>query len=125
MYENLLNAIEELLDSYAALDEILAEIDRKHSAYTRELGDSIKYRMSADHSTAGKLAGLLQAAAGSTPGKPREEILQLLQSGIVCYTQTFADESSLWHPATRTRRAGIPTHKITAAPTRKEFDDVD
>lgn len=112
--------IEELLDSYAALDEILAEIDRKHSAYTRELGDSIKYRMSADHSTAGKLAGLLQAAAGSTPGKPREEILQLLQSGIVCYTQTFADEASLWHPATRTRRAGIPTHKITAAPPEEE-----
>lgn len=42
--------IYKLMETYSSVQEIVQQIDRKHRAYTRESVDSIKYRMSADHS---------------------------------------------------------------------------
>ena len=66
--------IQELLSSYSSVEEILRQIDRKHRAYTRESVDSIKYRMSADHSIAGKLTELLRAASETAPKQLREAL---------------------------------------------------
>lgn len=104
--------VQELLSGYSHVEEILRQIDRKHRAYTRESVDSIKYRMSADHSIAGKLTALLRALAAAAPGQPREAMLTLLQSGIQCDSQAFADGASLWHPNLRSRRGGAPERRV-------------
>lgn len=100
--------IQELLSSYSSVEEILRQIDRKHRAYTRESVDSIKYRMSADHSIAGKLTELLRAASETAPKQLREAMLARMQEGVQCENQAFADAGSFWHPTVRSRRAGAP-----------------
>ncbi len=110
--EMLLQDIARLQNAYSSVEDILQQIDRKHRAYTRESVDSIKYRMSADHSIAGKLTELLQSYAGAGAGKPKEEMLTLLQRGIQCENQAFADTNSLWKPTVRSRRPGAPTRRI-------------
>lgn len=104
--------VQELLSSYSNVDEILRQIDRKHRAYTRESVDSIKYRMSADHSIAGKLTELLRALSAAAPGQPREAMLEWMQNGIQCENQAFANGASLWHPTIRSRRTGAPNRKV-------------
>ena len=111
--------VQELLSSYSNVEDILRQIDRKHRAYTRESVDSIKYRMSADHSIAGKLTELLRALSETAAGKPRETMLAWMQDGIQCENQAFADGGSLWHPTVRSRRAGAPD-RIVQDPSPEE-----
>lgn len=111
-HEELLRNIAQLQNAYASVEDILQQIDRKHRAYTRESVDSIKYRISADHSIRGKLTELLQAYANAAPGEPKAKMEELLQSGIQCESQAFADNASLWKPTVRSRRPGMPTRKI-------------
>lgn len=106
------HCVQELLSSYSNVEEILRQIDRKHRAYTRESVDSIKYRMSADHSIAGKLTELLRALSEAVPGRRREEMLEWMRRGIQCENQVFADGASLWHPTARSRRTGAPDRKV-------------
>lgn len=118
--EELLQIIAQLQNAYASVEDILRQIDRKHRAYTRESVDSIKYRMSADHSIRGKLTELLQAYAGAAPGKPKAVMEELLQSGIQCESQAFADSASVWKPTVRSRRPGVPARKIEDTPPEIE-----
>ena len=111
--------VQELLNSYSNVEDILRQIDRKHRAYTRESVDSIKYRMSADHSIAGKLTELLRTLSETSPGKQREAMLDLMQKGIQCDNQAFADGGSLWHPTVRSRRSGAPD-RIVQEPSPEE-----
>lgn len=111
--------VQELLSSYSNVGDILRQIDRKHRAYTRESVDSIKYRMSADHSIAGKLTELLRAYAETAAGKPRETLLSWMQDGIQCENQAFTDGGSLWHPTVRSRRIGAPD-RIVQDPSPEE-----
>lgn len=104
--------IQELLSSYSNVEDILRQIDRKHRAYTRESVDSIKYRMSADHSIAGKLTELLRTLSETTAEKQREAMLDWMQKGIQCENQAFADGGSLWHPTVRSRRSGAPDRLV-------------
>lgn len=104
--------IQELMSSYSNVEDILRQIDRKHRAYTRESVDSIKYRMSADHSVAGKLTELLRALSETPAGEQREAMLDWMQKGIQCENQAFADGSSLWHPTVRSRRSGAPDRLV-------------
>ena len=118
----LLADINFLLASYGSLDGLVQEIDRKHRAYTRESVDSIRYRMSADHSIKGKLVGLLNAYANATAGKEQANCLQILQSGIQCENQAYADTASLWHPTVRTRRPDTPSLPVEDLPPETEQD---
>src|SRR5699024_2504599 len=83
--------VQELLNSYSNVEDILRQIDRKHRAYTRESVDSIKYRMSADHSIAGKLTELLRTLSEAAAGKQWEAMMDWMQKGIQCENQAFAD----------------------------------
>ena len=111
--------VQELLNSYSNVEDILRQIDRKHRAYTRESVDSIKYRMSADHSIAGKLTELLRALSEAAAGKQWEAMMDWMQKGIQCENQAFADGGSLWHPTVRSRRNGAPD-RIVQDPSPEE-----
>ena len=112
--------VNELMNSYSNLDEILGQIDRKHRAYTRESVDSMKYRMSVDHSIAGKLTELLRALSAQGNGKLDQGVLELMAQGIQCENQSFADGASLWHPTARSRRGGAPDRRVEDTPPESE-----
>lgn len=109
-----------LLASYGSMEELVQEIDRKHRAYTRESVDSIRYRMSADHSIKGKLTSLLSAYANAPAGKERDECLWLLQNGVQCESQAYADTASLWHPTVRAGRPDTPSLPVENTPPEAE-----
>lgn len=81
--------------------------------------DSIKYRMSADHSIAGKLTELLRTLSEAAAGKQWEAMMDWMQKGIQCENQAFADGGSLWHPTVRSRRNGAPD-RIVQDPSPEE-----
>lgn len=116
--------IYKLMETYSSVQEIVQQIDRKHRAYTRESVDSIKYRMSADHSIHGKLTELLQYYAVSQNSPQEDTALELLQSGICCERQAFADKNSLWHPNRKADRPPMGAHKVTAISAEDESDFV-
>lgn len=110
--KELKQTIYKLMEAYSTVQDIVQQIDRKHRAYTRESVDSIKYRMSADHSIQGKLTELLQFYSASQNSPMEEPALALLQDGIQCDKQAFADKNSLWHPNRKADRVPIEPRKV-------------
>ena len=111
-----------LLEAYSTVQDIVKQIDRKHRAYTRESVDSIKYRMSADHSIQGKLTEMLQYYAASQNSPQEDAALTLLQNGICCGRQAFADKNSLWHPNRKADRVPIEPRKVAPVSAEEEAD---
>lgn len=110
--ETLLADLNYLTSSYQSIDDILYEIDRKHRAYTRESVDSIKYRMTADHSIRGKLSAILSGYAQLPPGEEQDAWMCVMQQAVQCETQAFADSTSPWHPNVRSQRVNTPALPI-------------
>lgn len=114
--EELLSAINNILDVYQSIGGIVNEIDKKHSVYTKRSIETIRYRMTADQTITGKLVALLKAYA-SASGEEVDEILNLLERGINVSRQDFLDGRSLW-------RKNIKSRRVTAEPLSINMDDI-
>ncbi|MDR2795877.1 MAG: DUF5716 family protein [Spirochaetaceae bacterium] len=124
--EEILSAIEYVEDTYSVIGNIINEIDRKHSAYTKNSIEKMTYMMSAGHSVKGKLLEIFKAyqaaEAGEAgegadltegaettalPSKPRRgEIYSKLRKHVNVYRQEFIDGRSLFHKNVLSRRLG-------------------
>ena len=105
--EDVLSTIEKILDSYRSIEQLLDEIDAKHSSLTKQSIDKIRYVMSSDRSIKGKLLDLLKAYAGSD-GERKERIAEMFVDNIDVNRQEFMDQGSFWHKNIRSRRTNQP-----------------
>ncbi|GHU43800.1 hypothetical protein FACS1894111_10010 [Clostridia bacterium] len=101
--EEIISAIDYILDTYQTVGSLVSEIDRKHSAYTKSSIEKIQYIMSADQTIKGKLADLLKNYASATEEK-RDQIATVMESHINVNRQEFVDEKSLYHKNVKSRR---------------------
>jgi hypothetical protein len=101
--EEVLSAINYVLDVYQSIGGIVNEIDKKHSVYTKLSIETIRYHMTADQSIAGKLITLLKAYASASCDES-STILDLLERGINIGRQEFLDGRSLWRKNIKNRR---------------------
>ena len=101
--DEIISAINFILDSYQAVGGLVGEIDRKHSAYTKSSIEKIQYLMTADQTIKGKLAEILQSYADMTENK-REKFANILERNIRANRQEFIDAQSLYHKNVRSRR---------------------
>jgi len=99
----IINAMDYILDIYQSLGNIVGEIDKKHSNYTKLSIDTIRYHMSADQTISGKLVALLKNYSIST-GSKRSRLLGLMESKVRVNRQDFIDGNSLWRRNARSRR---------------------
>jgi hypothetical protein len=102
--EDIILKIGEIMDIYERLDEMLEEIDRKNSAYTRASIEKMRYLLNSDRSIKGKIVELLTRTASSPAG--RQSVLLERMAGIVqAYRQGYLDEKSLYLRAAGNRAA--------------------
>lgn len=101
-------AIDYILDTYQSVGNLVSEIDRKHSTYTKSSIEKIQYLMTADQTIKGKLAELLKAYASAQDEK-REEIAAVMEGKIRVNRQEFFNADSLYRKNVRSRRVnGTP-----------------
>jgi len=113
--EEIVKAIDYILDAYQTVGDLVSEIDRKHSIYTKSSIEKIQYLMTADQSIKGKLADLLKTYASMTEGK-RDQLAGIMENNIRISRQEFFDARSLYHKNIKSRR-------IDRAPLTIEQDD--
>jgi hypothetical protein len=111
--DEIIKAIDYVLDSYQSVGHLVGEIDRKHSAYTKSSVEKIQYFMTADQSMKGKLADLLKAYAGLDAHR-RDRLTDLMEGRIRVYRQEFLDAGSLYHKSVKSRR--IHKEPLAVAP---------
>lgn len=97
------SALDYVMGTYESLGSLIGEIDRKHSSYTKNSVEKIRYLMTADQTIRGKLAQLLKAAS-SADDTEQELALEILAEGIRANRQEFLDGGSLYHKNVRSRR---------------------
>lgn len=97
--EDILYRINEISDIYEDLDDMLAEIDRKRTAYTRASMEKMRYLLTTDRSIKGKLVGILSAAASD-----REKWSEILADNVNLFRQSYIDEKSPYVKPNRMRR---------------------
>ena len=108
----IINAINYIIDVYQTIGEIISEIDKKHSTYTKRSIDTIRYHLAADQTIGGKLAAMLKTYAASS-GTRQEKILSLMEEGVSVNRQEFFDGQSLWHR--NVKRLRLPVEPLAAA----------
>ena len=101
--EEIITAIDYILDSYSAVGGLVSEIDRKHSAYTKSSIEKIQYLMTADQTIKGKLTEILKLYAGSS-AEDRDTLAAVMERNISAGRQGFFDPGSLYHKNVRSRR---------------------
>lgn len=101
--EEIIQAIDFVLDSYQAVGGLVSEIDRKHTTFTKSSIEKIQYLMTADQTIKGKLAEILKTYA-SLPESGRDHLAGIMEGHIRAGRQEFFDERSLYHKNVRSRR---------------------
>jgi len=113
--EEIIRAIDYILDTYHTVGGLVSEIDRKHSAYTKSSIEKIQYLMTADQTIKGKLAEILKSYASMTE-RQRDLLAVVMDKHIHTERQEFFDARSLYHKNVRSRR-------IERAPLAVEQND--
>ncbi|EHL05498.1 hypothetical protein HMPREF0322_03848 [Desulfitobacterium hafniense DP7] len=101
--EEILSAIDYVLDAYQSVGSIINEIDRKHSTYTKSSIEKIQYLMTADQTIKGKLVELLKTYADAK-SEERNALGDMFEKNIRINRQEFVDGKSLYHKSIRSRR---------------------
>jgi hypothetical protein len=108
----ILGAIDYVQDTYATLKDIVNEIDRKHSAYTKNSIEKMTYMMSADQSIKGKLLEIFKVYAAADTER-REALQSQLQEQVNIYRQEFVDDASVFRKTFSVRRLNGEPLEIT------------
>jgi hypothetical protein len=108
----ILGAIDYVQDTYATLKDIINEIDRKHSAYTKSSIEKMTYMMSADQSIKGKLLEIFKFYAAADTER-REAVQSQLREQVNIYRQEFVDDASVFRKTFSVRRLNGEPLEIT------------
>ncbi len=110
--EDIIQKIQKIIEIYEAIDNMLTEIDRKNSAYTRASIEKMRYFLNADRSIKGKLVGLLTSIAKNNRNNS-QNILEIMKESVNIFKQEYFDDKSLYirhsrHDRDDTRPMEIP-----------------
>jgi hypothetical protein len=89
----------EISDMYEGMDNMLEEIDRKNSAYTRASIEKMQYLLNIDRSIKGKLVDIL-----STKTAEEKLWVDTMVEGVNLYKQSYLGEKSLYMRANSSKR---------------------
>jgi hypothetical protein len=109
--DEIVSAIDYVLDAYRSVGGIINEIDRKHSVYTKSSIEKIQYLMTADRTVKGKLVEILKTYATAS-SEDRDILASMLEKNIRVNRQEFVDGKSLYHKNVRSRRIDAPPLSI-------------
>lgn len=119
--EDIILKIGEISDAYERLDEMLEDIDRKNSAYTRASIEKMRYLINSDRSIKGKLVELLVHVSGE-PRKASGISIEQLGEAVELFKQKYIDEKSLYIRAARDRRKDGKPMEVRVSEEEKEAE---
>jgi hypothetical protein len=93
--EGIIMLMGEITDTYERLDELLQEIDRKNSAYTRASMEKMQYLLNSDRSIKGKIVDLLLGLAREKE-KGSTVLYEQMSQGARLFRQGYLDTRSLY-----------------------------
>jgi len=111
----IIQMIDYVMDAYQNLGNLVSEIDRKHSAFTKSSIEKIQYLMTADQTIKGKLVEILKTYT-ALEGDKKEQLICIMESHIQANRQEFLEEKSLYHKNVKSRR-------IEREPLEVDMDD--
>ncbi len=95
--EQMFSMINYVIDRYDGIEDMLAEIDRKHTEYTNASVEHIRYLMNIDRGVRGNLISILKRVDDPAAGRMMRDALEL-------YKHQFYDEKSLYAEVRRTKK---------------------
>jgi len=102
--EEIIGIINSVLDLYhTSLEELVNDVDRKHSEYNVVSTQIIQYRSNSDQSAKGNLTEILKSYAAADAEK-REKIAEIMERNISAMRHEYFDVDSLYHKPVRNRR---------------------
>lgn len=105
--EDIIFKIQEIMDIYENVDQLLDEIDMKNSSYTRASIEKIQYLLNTDRSIKGKLVEILKKVSSGNEG-----MIEPMEACIELYSQRYIDENSLYVYTSQKRRDDTPLMKV-------------
>ncbi len=109
--EDIILKIGDISDTYERLEEMLEEIDRKNSAYTRASIEKMRYLLNSDRSIKGKIIDLLKHISASAPDQQRV-LTEQLASTVELFRQEYLDEASLFIRSRSLKKEGPPLEAL-------------
>ena len=97
--------INEIIDTYSGIEQMIDSIFRKHNAYTSASADRIRYLINTDRSIKGKLIEILKCSGGN-------DVVQRMQNQVNTYRHTFYDKQSLYVQRKERNRSIDSTLKV-------------
>ncbi|MBM7583210.1 hypothetical protein JOD02_002088 [Caldicoprobacter guelmensis] len=119
-HEDILSKIGYIMDTYERLDNILEEIDRKNTAYTRASVEKMRYLLNTDRSIKGKIVEILKRVADS-PQQKQETLIARLQEAVELFHQRYIDENSLYVRAARHKK--LESTPLQLPPSQDEDEE--
>ena len=120
--DDVIKSIDFIIDFYQTVGNLVSEIDRKHSTYTKSSIEKVQYLMTADQSIKGKLADILKAYASATEEK-REVICSKMEENIRANRQEYFDAHSLYHKKARNQRTNVEPLAVELNKNLSEFSN--
>ena len=108
--EQTMDMLLEISATYEKIEDLIAQIDQKHTEYTRASIEKIRYALNVDRSEKGRLVCLLKAA-----GRP--DISEAMQNAVTLYGHRYLDSQSAY---SRIRRTAKSEGKSAAIRPREE-----
>lgn len=81
--------INEIIDTYSGIEQMIDSIFRKHNAYTSASADRIRYLINTDRSIKGKIIEILKLSS-------YDDTVQRMQEQVNAYRHIFYDKQSLY-----------------------------
>lgn len=103
--EKIQQMINYIVNIYEGIEDMIDQIDQKHSDYTRVSIEKIQYMISTDTSIKGKIIDLLKKSND-------ESVMELLQQSLMAQHYKYADQASMYARMKRTARSSADTLKI-------------
>ncbi len=97
-----------VIDIYENMDQLLKEIDKKNSEYTKATFDRIDFLLNTDRSVKGKVRELIKALIADTTGKWNAKITRSLDIA----PQRIVDEGSLYSSRKARERKDVKREKV-------------
>jgi hypothetical protein len=116
--ERAVSHIVEVLDIYDKLDELLTQIDRKNTAYTRASVERLQYYLNTGRDTRGKLVEVLKSLPSLRRGGTA--LARALSEGLPLYETGYLDEYSVFTQPRK--REHIPDEAVLPAFTPAEIE---
>ncbi len=117
--EGIVNMAGYIIDAYEKIDQLLKQIDRKNSAYTRASVEKMQYLINTDRSIKGKIIDLLKRV--STAAEEEQERLAGEMALIVeLFPQGYLSEESLYTRNVSVQKVDTPSLRIQRSESLEE-----